>query len=65
MFKVLVLYYSRSGNTEKMANAIAEGARSVANTEVALEYHVDVDDLTKFDAVILEFRLTITKCPWT
>ena len=53
MFKVLVLYYSRSGNTEKMANAVAEGARNVANTEVALEYNVDSDDLTKFDAIIV------------
>src|SRR4030067_3351452 len=53
MSKVLVLYYSRSGNTEKMANAIAEGARNVANTEVQVEYHVDADDLTKFDVIII------------
>src|SRR3972149_12158190 len=53
MSKVLVLYYSRSGNTEKMANAIAEGARNVANTEVAVEYHVDADDLNRFDAIII------------
>jgi flavorubredoxin len=53
MPKILVLYYSRSGNTEKMANAIAEGARSVASTEVQVEYHVDVEDLNKFDAVIV------------
>ena len=53
MPKILVLYYSQSGNTEKMAIAVAEGARSVANTEVELEYHVDADDLNRFDAVIV------------
>jgi len=51
--KILVLYYSRSGNTEKMANAIAEGARNVTNTEVEVEYHVNAGDLTKFDAIIV------------
>ena len=53
MPKILVLYYSRTGNTEKMANAIAEGARSLANTEVSVEYHVDADDLSKFDVVFV------------
>ena len=51
--KVLVLYYSRSGNTEKMANAIAEGARNVANAEVEVGYHIDADELTNFDAIIV------------
>ena len=41
MKKVLVLYYSRSGNTEKMAKAVAEGAQSVSDTAVELSYHVD------------------------
>src|SRR3972149_6752470 len=53
MSKILILYYSRSGNTEKMANAISEGTRNVANTEVAVDYHVDADDLTRFDAIIV------------
>src|SRR4030067_2944584 len=53
MSRILVLYYSQTGNTEKMANAIVEGARNVANTEVELEYHVDADDLNRFDASIL------------
>lgn len=34
MSKVLVLYYSSYGHIETMANAVAEGARSVAGTEV-------------------------------
>ena len=53
MSRILVLYYSQTGNTEKMANAIAEGARNVPNTEVEMEYHVDADDLNRFDAIIV------------
>jgi flavorubredoxin len=53
MSKILILYYSQTGNTEKMANAIAEGARSVPNTQVEVEYHVDAEDLSTYDAVIV------------
>jgi len=35
--KVLVLYYSMYGHIETMANAVADGARSVAGTEVAVK----------------------------
>jgi NAD(P)H dehydrogenase (quinone) len=37
MTKVLVLYYSSYGHIEKMAGAVAEGARSVAGTEVVVK----------------------------
>lgn len=37
MTKILVLYYSTYGHVEAMANAIAEGARSTANTEVTVK----------------------------
>jgi NAD(P)H dehydrogenase (quinone) len=37
MAKVLVLYFSAYGHVERMAQAIAEGARSVSGTEVALK----------------------------
>ena len=50
MKKLLVLYYSRSGNTEKMAKALAEGAQSSGNVEVQFSYHVDADHLVLFDA---------------
>ena len=53
MSRILVLYYSRSGNTEKMAKAVAEGAKNAGNAEVELSYHVDADDLANFDAIIL------------
>jgi flavorubredoxin len=53
MAKILVLYYSRTGNTEKMAKAIAEGAKNPGNVEVELNYHVDAEELTNFDAVLV------------
>ena len=37
MTKVLVLYYSSYGHIEKMATAVAEGARTVADTEVSVK----------------------------
>jgi NAD(P)H dehydrogenase (quinone) len=37
MAKILVLYYSTYGHTEKMAEAVAEGARSVAGTDVTVK----------------------------
>ena len=37
MAKLLVLYYSTYGHTEKMAEAVAEGARQVAGSTVTLK----------------------------
>jgi NAD(P)H dehydrogenase (quinone) len=37
MAKVLVLYYSSYGHVETMADAVAEGARSVAGTQVDIK----------------------------
>jgi flavorubredoxin len=51
--KILVLYYSRTGNTEKMARAVAEGARSVQGVEVELNYYVSPEELAGFDAVLV------------
>jgi flavorubredoxin len=53
MSRILIFYYSRTGNTEKMANAIAEGAKSAGNVEVELNYYVEVDELAKFDAILV------------
>ena len=53
MSRILIIYYSQTGNTEKMANAIAEGAKSIGNVEVELEYHVEADDLNRFDAIVV------------
>ena len=52
MKKILVLYYSRTGNTEKMAQAVAEGAKS-GGVEVELTYHVDAESLGSYDAILV------------
>jgi len=48
MPKVLVLFYSRTGHTARLADAIAEGARSVRFTEVDVRR---VDDLAPESAI--------------
>ncbi len=53
MLKVLVLYYSRTGNTEKMAKAVAEGAKVASNVQVELNYFVEAEDLGDFDAILV------------
>jgi flavorubredoxin len=53
MPKILVLYYSRTGNTEKMAKAVAEGARLVSGVEVELAYNVTSEQLKEFDAIVI------------
>jgi flavorubredoxin len=53
MPKILILYYSRTGNTEKMANAVAEGARAVINTQMDVEYHVNPEDTARYDALLV------------
>jgi NAD(P)H dehydrogenase (quinone) len=52
---VLVTYHSASGNTEKMAQGVAEGAKAVSGTTVVLKRVADVsgNDLVSSDAVIV------------
>jgi NAD(P)H dehydrogenase (quinone) len=52
---VLVAYHSATGHTEKMAQGVAEGARSLPGTRVVLKRVGDVvaDDLFSADAVIV------------
>jgi NAD(P)H dehydrogenase (quinone) len=52
---VLVVYHSVTGNTEKMAQGVAEGAKAVPGTTVVLKRVGDVaaDDLSSSDAVIV------------
>lgn len=52
MKKVLVLYYSRTGNTEKMANAVSEGAQ-INGVEVELDFHIDAESLNSYDAILV------------
>jgi len=53
MARILVLYYSRTGNTEKMAKAVVEGAKTVQRANVELAYHVTPETLSEFDAIIV------------
>lgn len=52
MAKVFIVYYSRTGNTGKMANAVAEGAREGGATDVVVKRAQDVcvDELSQGDA---------------
>ena len=54
MPKGIVLYYSRSGNTKEMAEAIA-GAMNGAglNTECKSADKVNADDLPEYDAIVI------------
>lgn len=53
MSKIVIIYHSQSGNTEKMAKAIRDGATSTGAT-VSLKKALDAnaDDLVNCDAVI-------------
>ncbi len=52
---VLVAYHSATGHTEKMAQGVVEGARSLPGTRVVLKRVGDVaaDDLFSADAVVV------------
>ena len=52
---VLVVYHSATGNTEKMAQGVAEGAKAVSGTSVVLKRVGDVtaSDLVSSDALIV------------
>ena len=53
--KVLIAYHSVTGNTEKMAQGVADGAKSVAGATADLKRVSDVttEDLLSADAVIV------------
>jgi multimeric flavodoxin WrbA len=55
MVKVLILYYSRTGNVEALAKAIASGVESVigASAELRRVDFATVDDLISCDAVAI------------
>lgn len=52
MSKVAVIYWSGTGNTEAMANAVADGAKA-KGAEVDLLTCADVTDIDTYDAVAL------------
>ena len=52
---MLIAYYSVTGNTEKMAQGVVEGANTLSGTNVVLKRvgEVTADDLLSSDAVIV------------
>ncbi|MEA1958057.1 MAG: flavodoxin domain-containing protein [Chloroflexota bacterium] len=60
MAKVLIVYSSQSGSTAEMADAVAEGAKSVAGTEVVVKKAADAtaDDLISCNAVAFGSQTT-------
>jgi len=55
MAKILVCYYSRTGNTQRMAEAVGQGAREVAGVDVDVlpVGKVTAGDLLKYDAIAM------------
>lgn len=53
--KVLVAYHSLSGNTERMAEAVVEGAKTVPGTDVVMKRvgQVTAEDLFSADAIVV------------
>jgi len=53
LVEVLVLYYSRTGRTEALAKAVAEGARTVEGVSVSVKRgdYATVNDFISCDAV--------------
>ena len=53
MSKVLIVYHTFTGKTEKMAGAFAEGARSVQGVEVSLKKaaQTDPEEFVQADAI--------------
>jgi len=51
--KILVVYYSRSGNTKKMAEAVASGVKQAGVDHDLKDINtLNVDDLLQYDAYI-------------
>ncbi|MCS7369502.1 MAG: NAD(P)H-dependent oxidoreductase [archaeon GBS-70-058] len=55
MVKILIVYDSKTGNTEQMAYAIAEGAKQVEGVEVTVKRvdNTKLEDLLNADGIII------------
>ena len=54
MVKALIIYYSRSGNTKKMAETIAKGIEKEGmDADVKDVKDVNVDELLKFNGIVI------------
>jgi len=54
MAGVLIIYYSRTGNTKKMAESVAEGIKKEGVEAIVREVgKVDADELLKYEAIVI------------
>ena len=55
MAKILVVYDSKTGHTEKMAFAVAEGAKQVSGVDVVVKKvdKTDIEDLLNADGIVM------------
>ncbi len=55
MAKILLMYYSRTGNTEKLARSVLEGMRQVKGVEITFQPidQVAVREWLNFDALVI------------
>jgi NAD(P)H dehydrogenase (quinone) len=55
MAKILIVYDSRTGHTEKMAFAVAEGVRQISGVEVNVKKvdQTSIEDLVSADGIIM------------
>jgi len=54
MARALVIYYSRSGNTKKMAESVLEGIKKEGLEALLKDVKdVEVDELLKYDAIVI------------
>lgn len=55
MTRIFIIYHSQTGNTEKMAWAVADGARSIEKTEVILKraQEATLEDLLESDGLAI------------
>jgi NAD(P)H dehydrogenase (quinone) len=66
MAQILIVYATDYGNTRKMAETVAEGARSVADTEVVIKTaeEASAEDLQAADALILGSPVHMGSMDW-
>ena len=63
--KVLILYYSGSGNTKKMANVIGEAMKSSAiNVTVEDAGKFDISSLPNYDSIVLGSPTYFSNVAW-
>lgn len=66
MAKIVVLYHSRTGRTQQMANLVAEGARRISQSDVRLKSiaEADVKDIFWCDGIAVGSPTNLGAISW-